>query len=79
MKQEIDYMFYDRTLQRINDAIDMLISIDVNLSIIQNEYDVRFSSYYNGKDIREFYKYLKNLEKELMIYKEKRDAVSISD
>lgn len=73
MKEEFNKRFYDVTLERISEVIDMLVSIDVNITVFENEYDTKFSMYRNGKDIMEFYKYLKNLEKELMIYKEKRD------
>ena len=70
MKEEFNRRFFDITLEKIDEVIDMLVSIDMNISIYSIEKDVKFKAHNNGKEILEFCRYLKVLEKELNRYKE---------
>ena len=77
MKEEFNRRFFDLTLERIEEVLDMLVSIDMNIAIYAYEKDVEFYEFNNGKEIMAFCRYLKVLEKELSEHKEKRDGTNI--
>ena len=79
MKEEFNKRFFDLTLERIEEVIDMLVSIDMNISIYSIEKDIKFKSHNNGKEILEFCRYLKVLETELNKHKDERDGTNTNN